>query len=107
MKQLWGPLLQHSPHEGTSSQHSVLCNVLVLGVMTPIWSGTTILEEHTVYLTVKMKEFDWEFGWLCRNWIRKWPICVMSGKREQQRPFSWPWTVENHWKLFLIVSSCI
>lgn len=58
MKQLWGPLLQHSPHEGTSSQHSVLCNVLVLGVMTPIWSGTTILEEHTVYLTVKMKEFD-------------------------------------------------
>jgi len=29
--QLWGPFLQHLPHEGTSSQNSVLHNVLVLG----------------------------------------------------------------------------
>jgi len=64
-----GPFLKHSSHEGTSSQNSVLCNVLVLEVMTPIWSGTIILEEHTVYLTVKMKQFGWEFGWLCRYWI--------------------------------------
>jgi len=40
--QLCGPFLQHSPHEGTSSQNSVLLNVLVLGVMTLILTGTSI-----------------------------------------------------------------
>ena len=59
------------------------------GLVQPFW-------RNTVYLMMKMKQSGWEFGWLCRKWIRKWPICAMSGNREQQRPSSWTVKVVSH-----------